>query len=85
MLGILTAMSYAGYLLSMRRARREASDSMPIPEVATVSILVTVLLQPALSLLWDALFFARTFTVVEALGIVLTLTAIYLGSQSRVS
>jgi drug/metabolite transporter (DMT)-like permease len=132
-------MSYAGYLLSMRRARAGATDPLPVIEVATVSILVTILLgvamfaeggsltsptlgdfgwllaygvlvhafglmliassltdvtaaevgvalllQPALSLLWDALLFQRAFGVVEVLGLALTLTAIYLGSQRRV-
>jgi drug/metabolite transporter (DMT)-like permease len=139
LLGLLTAMSYAGYLLSMRRARAGAADPLPVIEVATVSILVTILLgvamfaeggsltiptlgdfgwllaygvlvhafglmliassltdvtaaevgvalllQPALSLLWDALLFQRAFGVVEVLGLALTLTAIYLGSQRRV-
>jgi drug/metabolite transporter (DMT)-like permease len=139
LLGLLTAMSYAGYLLSMRRARAGATDPLPVIEVATVSILVTILLgvamfaeggsltiptlgdfgwllaygvlvhafglmliassltdvtaaevgvalllQPALSLLWDALLFQRAFGVVEVLGLALTLTAIYLGSQRRV-
>jgi drug/metabolite transporter (DMT)-like permease len=139
LLGLLTAMSYAGYLLSMRRARAGATNPLPVIEVATVSILVTILLgvamfaeggsltiptlgdfgwllaygvlvhafglmliassltdvtaaevgvalllQPALSLLWDALLFQRAFGVVEVLGLALTLTAIYLGSQRRV-
>jgi drug/metabolite transporter (DMT)-like permease len=137
-LGVLTAMSYAGYLLSLRRARRDASDPLPIVEVATVSILVAVLLgvaslveggslaiptladfgwllaygvlahafgwmliassltevtaagvgialllQPALSLFWDVLLFQRAFSGVEVLGIVVTLTAIFLGSLRR--
>jgi drug/metabolite transporter (DMT)-like permease len=137
-LGILTAMSYAGYLLSMRHARSAASDPLPIVEVATVSALVALilgltalvegtslaipslgdfawllaygvlahavgwmliasslnqvpaaqvgialLLQPALSLLWDGLFFQRAFSAIEIFGVALTLTAIYLGSQRR--
>jgi drug/metabolite transporter (DMT)-like permease len=137
-LGLLTAMSYAGYLLSMRRARGGASDPLPIVEVATVSILVAallgvaslaeggtlaipslrdlgwllaygvlihafglmliassltevtaaevgiaLLLQPALSLLWDVLIFARAFSGIEAFGVVLTLLAIFFGAQRR--
>lgn len=137
-LGLLTAMSYAGYLLSMRRACSASSDSLPIVEVATVSILVALmlgvtalvegaslaipsfgdfgwllaygvlahaggwmliassltevtaaevgialLLQPALSLLWDALLFQRAFSEIEVFGVMLTLMAIFLGSQRR--
>ena len=137
-LGLLTAMSYAGYLLSMRRARRNAQSTVPAVEVATVSLLVAgilglaalaegsslaiptigdfgwlmaygvlahacglmliasgltevtaaevgiaLLLQPALSLLWDVLFFARSLSVIEAVGVIVTLIAIFLGAQRR--
>jgi drug/metabolite transporter (DMT)-like permease len=47
MLGLLTAMSYAGYLLSMRRARRDARDPLPAAEIAVVSLLVALLLGAA--------------------------------------
>lgn len=135
-LGLLTAVSYAGYLLSMRRARRDAADSLPLVEVAVVSLLVALLLglaatvegsslviprfedfawliaygvlahagglmliassltqvtaaevgialllQPALSLLWDVLFFGRTLSPIELLGVALTLLAIFLGGR----
>ena len=138
-LGLLTAMSYAGYLLCLRRARRGAGDSLPLVEVATVSVAVAfllgvtalaegssfaipsladlgwllaygvlahavgwmliassltevtaaevgiaLLLQPALSLLWDGLIFGREFGTIELSGVALTLTAIFLGSQRRV-
>lgn len=138
-LGLLTAMSYAGYLLCMRRARRDAADPLPVVEVAAVSVGVSVLLglaaaaegnslaipgladlgwllaygvlahaiglmliassltavtaaevgialllQPALSLVWDTLLFARAFSATEVVGVVLTLAAIFLGSQRRV-
>ena len=138
MLGLLTAMSYAGYLLSMRRARSRSADRSPAAEVATVSILVAgllgaaalvegnslaiptpvdwvwllaygglahacglmliassltevtatevgiaLLLQPALSLVWDGLFFGRQFSATEIVGIGLTLAAIFLGSLKR--
>jgi drug/metabolite transporter (DMT)-like permease len=137
-LGLLTAMSYAGYLLSMRRARQGARDPLPIVEVAAVSILVALilgvaslaeggslaiptlgdlgwllaygvlvhafglmliassltdvtaaevgialLLQPALSLLWDVLLFERAFSGIEAFGVMLTLAAIFLGAERR--
>jgi drug/metabolite transporter (DMT)-like permease len=138
-LGLLTAMSYAGYLLCLRRARRGAGDPVPLVEVATVSVAVALLLgvtaladgsslaipsladlgwllaygilahavgwlliassltevtaaevgialllQPALSLLWDALIFGREFGATELVGVAMTLTAIFLGAQRRV-
>jgi len=139
-LGILTALSYAGYLLCMRRARRGAADPLPAREVATVSLLaaallgsaalldgssllipttadlgwllvygavahacglmfiassltevaaaevgIALLLQPALSMVWDVLLFARVLSLAEALGVGVTLCAIFLGSQRRAS
>lgn len=139
MLGVLTAMSYAGYLLSMRRARRDAVHRVPLAEVASVSLLVALLLglasladgsdltisnipdlgwllaygliahafglmliassltevpaagvgialllQPALSLVWDVLLFGKLLSPVEGIGIALTLVAIFLGSRKRV-
>lgn len=139
-LGLLTALVYTGYLLSMRRARRDAKDPLPAMEVAAVSLLVALilgvaavaeggslaiptpgdfgwllaygvlahacglmliasslnavtaaqvgialLLQPALSLVWDGLFFARALDGVELAGIVITLLAIFLGSLRRAS
>lgn len=139
-LGLLTALSYAGYLLCMRRARRDAGDWLPANEVAVVSVAVAVLLglaavvereslaavsvgdlgwlmaygvlahacgwmliassltevtaaevglvlllQPALSLVWDMIFFGRDFSIVELAGIAICLFAIFLGSQRRVS
>ncbi|MGD8340345.1 MAG: DMT family transporter, partial [Gammaproteobacteria bacterium] len=139
-LGLLTALSYAGYLLAMRHARSGSDGSLPVAEVATVSLLtalllfiaalteevallipsvadlgwllaygilahafgwllitsslaevtaaevgIALLLQPALSLLWDVLFFGRAFTALEVVGVVVTLAAIFLGSQRRVT
>lgn len=138
-LGLLTALSYAGYLLCLRRARTGSERHVPVAEVATVSLLtafllslaalaegtslmiptagdlgwllaygilahalgwilitssltevtaaevgIALLLQPALSLLWDVIFFGRTFTTIEVFGVVVTLAAIFLGSQRRV-
>ena len=139
-LGLLTALSYAGYLLSMRQARRNAIDALPVVEVAIVSVVVAailgcavllegdslklsnvadlgwllaygvlahaiglmliassltavtaatvgiaLLLQPTLTLFWDFLFFGRHFTPFEIFGAALTLAAIFLGSQRRVT
>jgi len=138
LLGLATAMSYAGYLLSMRRARRHADSRIPAREVASVSLLVAVLLgaaalfegdslalgngadlgwllaygllahacglmliasslievtaaevgialllQPALSLVWDMLLFRRQLSGLELVGVAITLAAIFLGSQRR--
>ncbi len=133
--GILTALSYGGYLLCMRAARRErnrlsAVSNLALSTVCTAVILVAVagwrgeslhvpdardwsilaaygilcqavgwiiisrplhlvdasraalilMLQPALTYLWDVLFFHRPMTVVEAGGALLAIAAIYLGN-----
>ncbi len=135
--GLLTAVSYAGYLLAMRQARSYSDRELPINEVALMSLLVAtllgsaallegqsliipsvsdgawllcygvmanalgmmaiasslskvttaevglaLLLQPALSFVWDMLFFARATTVIEACGAAIALFAIYLGSRT---
>ncbi len=134
--GLLTAVSYAGYLMSLRAARTAAPQASAAPEVAAVSLLTAIalgatavgegsslaittgrdglwlmcygvlshcigwlliagaltevspteaglalLLQPTLSFVWDVLFFARPVTAVEAIGVLVTLTAIYLGTN----
>ena len=43
-LGLLTAVAYAGYLLSMRRARQEAAHRIPSREIAVVSLVSAALL-----------------------------------------
>lgn len=42
--GLLTAVAYAGYLLSLREARRDSEHSMPIREVAVVSAISALML-----------------------------------------
>jgi drug/metabolite transporter (DMT)-like permease len=42
--GLLTAAAYAGYLLSLREARRDSEYSMPIREVAVVSAISALVL-----------------------------------------
>lgn len=44
---------------------------------------LVLLLQPTLTFVWDILFFARPTTLVEGLGALLALGAIYLGSVRR--
>ena len=53
-----------------------------LPRVPTATAGIALLLQPALSFVWDVLFFARGITVQELLGAVIVLTAIYFGSKS---
>ncbi len=132
--GVLTAISYAAYLLSLRAARRErervsavanlavvsavtavlllvvagvSRESLRIPDVRTLVILLAygflcqalgwivisrtlhlvdasraaliLLLQPALTFIWDIAFFGRPTTLLEAGGAGLAIAAIYLG------
>ncbi len=42
--GLLTAVAYAGYLLTMRAARADAVDSLPLREVAIMSLSVAAML-----------------------------------------
>ena len=42
--GLLTAMMYAGYLLSLRAARVDSTSRVPLAEVAVVSLVCTLLL-----------------------------------------
>lgn len=42
--GLLTAVAYAGYLLSLREARRDSEHGMPIREVAVVSAVSALML-----------------------------------------
>lgn len=53
--GLLTAVAYAGYLLTMRSARMEARHPMPVREIAAVSVMVAVLLAMSASLEGESL------------------------------
>lgn len=134
--GLLTAVFYASYLLTMRLARLRSPDGLPNREMAVMSLMsatvlagfaglegvslaiptaadaswlvlygvlgncvgmtliasslsqvtapqvgLALLLQPALSIVWDMLLFGRRLTAIEAGGAALALAAIYLGSQ----
>ena len=52
-----------------------------LPRVSTTEAGLALLLQPTLSFIWDALFFARPVTTIELIGAVIALAAIYLGSR----
>lgn len=133
--GLLTALSYALYLLCLRGARREQDpvsavanlaavtvvtavllaataavrhESLRIPDARTAVVLVAygvlcqalgwilisrtlhrvdasraaliLLSQPALTFIWDVLFFGRPTSAVEAGGALLAIASIYMGS-----
>lgn len=46
-LGILTAVSYAGYMLSMRGARLQSRHAVPVREIAVMSLLTAAILGTA--------------------------------------
>ena len=52
-----------------------------LSEVTSVEAGLALLLQPALSFVWDVLFFGRPMSAIEFAGAGLTLVAIYLGSR----
>jgi drug/metabolite transporter (DMT)-like permease len=136
--GIATAVTYAGYLLTLRRSQSETrrldatpslaiitlltagvlaasnaveGHSLHIPDAQTWTSLIAygvfcqalgwivisralphvdasragliLLLQPALTFIWDVLFFARPTTFIEVFGALLALGAIYLGNTRK--
>ncbi|OEU83790.1 MAG: hypothetical protein BA873_00315 [Desulfobulbaceae bacterium C00003063] len=133
-LGLLTAICYAGFLISLQKIQREENhssffftlmlisfvctiflalkmvlygDPFIIPDTQNLYILLSLaffsqvlgwiliansmpwirtsltgfilLLQPALSFIWDVLFFSRPTDLTNWLGVIVTLTAIYMG------
>ena len=134
--GLLTALSYVFFLLSLRKIQQQGSSlfyglmtvslatalflipvmvmediSFAIPNMQTaIALLIlglfsqtigwvlianampkipasitglVLLLQPSLSFVWDILFFSRPTSMVNLLGVIITLGAIYLGLTSR--
>jgi drug/metabolite transporter (DMT)-like permease len=55
--GLLTAVAYAGYLLTMRTLRAEADKQLPVREIAMVSLMVAAMLGAA------ALFEGRSLAI----------------------
>ena len=134
--GLLTAICYSSYLISMRQAQQSKTNIIPIREVAVMSLIASVilaftvffeneslvvsdtndylilliygigshaiggimiasalvrvsttevgialLLQPTLSFIWEILFFNRSFTMIESVGVVIVLYSIFLSSN----
>lgn len=137
-LGLLTAVCYAAYILSLSRARTVTANMSPVASIAVLSLVcalllagftgvqgeslvlpgwrdagwllvygitaqvlgwalisktlphvpaskvgLILLLQPVCAFIWDSLFFARQFSTFEVTGGIITLIAIYLGTQRR--
>ncbi len=54
-----------------------------LPQVSTTTAGLALLLQPALSYLWEILLFGRRLTAMEATGAAIALFAIYLGARGN--
>ncbi len=57
--------------------------SRVLPHIEASRAGLILLLQPTLALAWDVIFFARPTDVIDAVGALVTLAAIYLGSTRR--
>ncbi|OBQ46247.1 DMT family transporter [Halodesulfovibrio spirochaetisodalis] len=57
--------------------------SRGLPGIPTSQAGLTILIMPALSFIWDILFFARPAGMMELAGSILALTAIWLGTSSQ--
>lgn len=57
--------------------------SRGLPGIPTSQAGLTILIMPALSFIWDILFFARPAGIMELAGGLLALTAIWLGTSSQ--
>ncbi len=57
------------------------SSSMSSIPVSTAGLIL--LMQPTLSMIWDMLFFKRPTSIIDLIGFVLSLGAIYLGSTNK--
>lgn len=56
--------------------------SRSLPHVMPSLAGLILLLQPALAFLWDVVFFDRQTSIIQSIGIVIVLGAIYLGTRS---
>ncbi|MDB2544631.1 DMT family transporter [Woeseiaceae bacterium] len=55
-----------------------------LTKVRTAEVGIVLLLQPSLSFIWDILFFNRSIILIESLGVLMVLFAIYLGSKRTI-
>ncbi len=55
-----------------------------LTKVSTAEVGIVLLLQPSLSFIWDILFFNRSIILIESLGVLMVLFAIYLGSKRTI-
>ena len=56
-----------------------------MPNLPTSIVGVVLLLQPALSMLWDVLFFARPMSLLDMVGLSMVLIGVYLASLNKKS
>ena len=61
--GVLTAMSYAGYMLCMRSARLESTHAVPVREVAVMSLIVAAILGAAAMIEGESLAITRPIDI----------------------
>jgi drug/metabolite transporter (DMT)-like permease len=54
-----------------------------MPHLPTSIVGVVLLLQPALSMLWDVIFFARPMSLLDILGLIMVLCGVYLASLKK--
>ena len=54
-----------------------------LPKINTSQAGLILLLQPSLSFIWDVLFFGRPTDLLNWTGVIITLTAIYLGMRAK--
>jgi drug/metabolite transporter (DMT)-like permease len=54
-----------------------------MPNLPTSIVGIVLLLQPALSMLWDVLFFSRPMSLLDMLGLTMVLVGVYLASLKK--
>ena len=54
-----------------------------MPNLPTSIVGILLLLQPALSMLWDVLFFARPISVIDIIGMIMVLAGVYMATLKK--
>jgi drug/metabolite transporter (DMT)-like permease len=54
-----------------------------MPNLPTSIVGILLLLQPALSMLWDVLFFARPISVIDIIGLIMVLAGVYMATLKK--